>query len=119
MFPRAKALADCVIPAEYGISPDFKLRIGHKIAKELIGKLMVDLDNVKAESFSADQDLIARAAGDAVAGGEPAAAAGVAGSEAEAPAVKGGDDDVQMHGSAAGEEVCCLPFGSARRGRLL
>ena len=63
VFPLAKKLADCVIPAEYGISPDFKLRIGHKIAKELIGKLLLDLDNVKAESFSADEDLRQRSVG--------------------------------------------------------
>jgi Histidine phosphatase superfamily (branch 2) len=102
VFPLAKKLADCVIPAEYGISPDYKVRIGHKIAKELIGKLLLDLDNVKAESFSADQDLMQRAASqkrhsDGLFEGDgPSAAAsradGVAGGEADV--VRGGDDDV-------------------------
>lgn len=45
IFPVAKRLADCVVPAEYGIAPDYKLRIGKKIASELIGKLLADLEN--------------------------------------------------------------------------
>jgi len=45
VFPVAKRLADCVVPAEYGIVPDYKLRIGKKIASELIGKLLADLQN--------------------------------------------------------------------------
>lgn len=49
VFPIAKELADCVIPAEYGINPVHKLRIAKKIAAELIGKLLVDLDNSRAD----------------------------------------------------------------------
>ena len=93
VYPLAKQLADCVIPAEYGITPEFKLRIGHKIAKELIGKLMLDLDNVKAESFSADQDLMARSCevGSGMLRGGDAADNVVRGGD---DVVRGGDNDM-------------------------
>lgn len=52
LFPIAKTLADCVIGAEYGIYPDYKMRIASKIARELIGKLAVDLRNVLQESLA-------------------------------------------------------------------
>jgi hypothetical protein len=103
VFPLAKKLADCVIPAEYGISPDFKLRIGHKIAKELIGKLLLDLDNVKAESFSADEDLMQRSADTP---GLLSGAPDLSGVPAEMEdIVKGSDEDLFLHGQSCGEEV--------------
>lgn len=103
VFPLAKKLADCVIPAEYGISPDFKLRIGHKIAKELIGKLLLDLDNVKAESFSADQDLMQRSA---EVPGLLSGAPDLPGMPPEMrDVVRGGDEDMLLHGQSCGEEV--------------
>ena len=37
----AKQLADAIIPNEYGTDPLGKLRIGSKIATELLGKLLV------------------------------------------------------------------------------
>lgn len=52
LFPIAKKLADCVIGAEYGIYPEYKTRIASKIARELIGKLAVDLSNVLQESLA-------------------------------------------------------------------
>ena len=66
VFPIAKELADCVIPAEYGISAAHKLRIGKKIAAELIGKLLCDLENSRADCEAAALDA---------SGGEPASAA--------------------------------------------
>lgn len=65
VFPIAKELADCVIPAEYGISADHKLRIGKKIAAELIGKLLCDIENSKKDC---------QAAAYAATGGEPVTA---------------------------------------------
>jgi hypothetical protein len=56
VFPIAKELADCVIPAEYGISAPEKLRIAKKIAAELIGKLLVDLDTSRHASEAAAYD---------------------------------------------------------------
>ncbi len=48
----AKLLADVVIPCEYGLDPGGKLRIGSKIANELLGKLMVDLASMREESIA-------------------------------------------------------------------
>ncbi len=48
----AKALADCVIPNEYGIAPDSKTRIGAKICCALLGKLLADLANMREESLA-------------------------------------------------------------------
>ncbi|EFJ51971.1 hypothetical protein VOLCADRAFT_56293 [Volvox carteri f. nagariensis] len=47
----AKLLADVVIPCEYGLDPGGKLRIGSKIANELLGKLLVDLASMREESI--------------------------------------------------------------------
>lgn len=59
VFPIAKELAGCVVPAEYGISAAHKLRIGKKIAAELIGKLLVDLENSRADCDAAAYDATA------------------------------------------------------------
>ncbi|KAG2489657.1 hypothetical protein HYH03_011935 [Edaphochlamys debaryana] len=48
----AKLLADVVIPCEYGLDPGGKLRIGSKIANELLGKLLVDLASMREESMA-------------------------------------------------------------------
>ena len=51
VYATAKALADAVIPNEYGVDPSGKLAIGGKIAAALIGKLLCDLANVRDESL--------------------------------------------------------------------
>ncbi|GFR40431.1 hypothetical protein Agub_g1005 [Astrephomene gubernaculifera] len=48
----AKLLADVVIPCEYGLDAGGKLRIGSKIANELLGKLLVDLASMREESLA-------------------------------------------------------------------
>ncbi|GIL72959.1 hypothetical protein Vretimale_4607 [Volvox reticuliferus] len=48
----AKLLADVVIPCEYGLDSGGKLRIGSKIANELLGKLLVDLASMREESMA-------------------------------------------------------------------
>jgi hypothetical protein len=105
VLPLVKKLADCVIPAEYGITPQYKLQIGQKIAKELVSKLLLDLENVKTESFSADQDLRARTletgrdGEDIVRGSETSLPGGL-----PMETVKGADTDLSLHGGS-GDEV--------------
>ena len=48
----AKMLAEAVIPNEYGINPEQKLRIGSKICNALLGKLLADLGNMRDESLA-------------------------------------------------------------------
>lgn len=48
----AKVLAEAVIPNEYGINPEQKLRIGSKICNALLGKLLADLGNMRDESLA-------------------------------------------------------------------
>ncbi|XP_008807872.2 inositol hexakisphosphate and diphosphoinositol-pentakisphosphate kinase VIP2-like isoform X2 [Phoenix dactylifera] len=62
LFKVAQLLADGVIPNEYGINPKQKLKIGSKIARRLLGKLLIDLHNTREEAidvaelkFSQDQ----------------------------------------------------------------
>ncbi|KAG4958776.1 hypothetical protein JHK87_035409 [Glycine soja] len=45
-------LADGVIPNEYGINPKQKLKIGSKIARRLLGKLLIDLRNTREEAIT-------------------------------------------------------------------
>ncbi|KAK1302474.1 hypothetical protein QJS10_CPB12g00824 [Acorus calamus] len=45
-------LADGVIPNEYGINPKQKLKIGSKIARRLLGKILIDLRNTREEAIS-------------------------------------------------------------------
>ncbi|MED6134114.1 Inositol hexakisphosphate and diphosphoinositol-pentakisphosphate kinase vip2 [Stylosanthes scabra] len=52
LFRVAQALADGVIPNEYGINPEQKLKIGSKIARRLLGKLLIDLRNTREEAIS-------------------------------------------------------------------
>lgn len=47
----AKVLADSVIPNEYGIDPEGKLKIGSKICTVLLGKILSDLQNMREESL--------------------------------------------------------------------
>ncbi|KAH7554028.1 hypothetical protein JRO89_XS12G0098500 [Xanthoceras sorbifolium] len=65
LFKVAQLLADGVIPNEYGINPKQKLKIGskvlklsvelierEKIARRLLGKLLIDLRNTREEAIS-------------------------------------------------------------------
>lgn len=51
LFKIAQLLADGVIPNEYGINPMQKLKIGSKIARRLLGKLLIDLRNTREEAI--------------------------------------------------------------------
>lgn len=52
LFNVAKLLADGVIPNEYGINPKHKLKIGSKIARRLLGKILIDLRNTREEAIN-------------------------------------------------------------------
>nr|XP_011465774.1 PREDICTED: inositol hexakisphosphate and diphosphoinositol-pentakisphosphate kinase 2-like [Fragaria vesca subsp. vesca] len=52
LFKVAQLLADGVIPNEYGINPSQELKIGSKIARPLLGEIMIDLRNTSEEAFS-------------------------------------------------------------------
>ncbi|CAL0299014.1 unnamed protein product [Lupinus luteus] len=52
LFEVAQALADGVIPNEYGINPKQRLKIGSKITRRLLGKLLIDLRNTREEAIS-------------------------------------------------------------------
>ncbi|XXG64213.1 hypothetical protein AAC387_Pa05g2221 [Persea americana] len=52
LFKVAQLLADGVIPNEYGINPKHKLKIGSKIARRLLGKILIDLRNTREEAIS-------------------------------------------------------------------
>jgi inositol hexakisphosphate/diphosphoinositol-pentakisphosphate kinase len=52
LYKVAKKLADGVIPNEYGINPQHKLIIGAKIARRLLGKILIDLRNTREEAIS-------------------------------------------------------------------
>ncbi|TKY50351.1 Inositol hexakisphosphate and diphosphoinositol-pentakisphosphate kinase 2 [Spatholobus suberectus] len=52
LFKVSQMLADGVIPNEYGINPKQKLKIGSKIARRLLGKLLIDLRNTREEAIS-------------------------------------------------------------------
>eukprot|EP01004_Peranema_trichophorum_P010772 NODE_959_length_2221_cov_38.303622_g820_i0.p1 GENE.NODE_959_length_2221_cov_38.303622_g820_i0~~NODE_959_length_2221_cov_38.303622_g820_i0.p1 ORF type:complete len:446 (-),score=85.44 NODE_959_length_2221_cov_38.303622_g820_i0:289-1626(-) len=52
LFEISQSLAHCVIPNEYGTKPETKLHIGSCICSKLLGKLMVDLDNMREESVA-------------------------------------------------------------------
>ncbi|XP_051114666.1 inositol hexakisphosphate and diphosphoinositol-pentakisphosphate kinase VIP2-like isoform X2 [Andrographis paniculata] len=52
LFKVAQLLADGVIPNEYGINPRQKLAIGSKIARRLLGKILIDLRNTREEAIN-------------------------------------------------------------------
>ncbi|KAH0890790.1 hypothetical protein HID58_053219 [Brassica napus] len=52
LFKVAQLLADGVIPNEYGINPQQKLKIGSKVARRLMGKILIDLRNTREEAMS-------------------------------------------------------------------
>lgn len=52
LFKVAQLLADGVIPNEYGINPRQKLKIGSKIARRLLGKILIDLRNTREEAIN-------------------------------------------------------------------
>ena len=47
LYAAARQLASVVVPNEYGVGPDQKLRIGSKIAAELVAKLLTDLASMQ------------------------------------------------------------------------
>ncbi|XP_037414332.1 inositol hexakisphosphate and diphosphoinositol-pentakisphosphate kinase VIP1-like isoform X3 [Triticum dicoccoides] len=49
LFKVSQLLADGVIPNEYGINPKQRLKIGSKIARRLLGKILIDLHNTRRE----------------------------------------------------------------------
>ncbi|GLU11159.1 hypothetical protein SLE2022_279230 [Rubroshorea leprosula] len=55
LFKVAQLLADGVIPNEYGINPTQKLKIGSKIARRLLGKILIDLRNTREEAISVSE----------------------------------------------------------------
>lgn len=55
LFKVAQLLADGVIPNEYGINPKQKLKIGSKIARRLLGKILIDLRNTREEAISVSE----------------------------------------------------------------
>lgn len=52
LFKVTQLLADGVIPNEYGINPKHKLKIGSKIARRLLGKILIDLRNTRQEAIN-------------------------------------------------------------------
>ncbi|KAJ6845063.1 inositol hexakisphosphate and diphosphoinositol-pentakisphosphate kinase 2-like isoform X3 [Iris pallida] len=52
LFKVVQLQADGVIPNEYGINPKQKLKIGSKIARRLLGKILIDLHNTREEAIS-------------------------------------------------------------------
>ncbi|KAJ6421726.1 hypothetical protein OIU84_029001 [Salix udensis] len=52
LFKVSQLLADGVIPNEYGINPKQRLKIGSKIARRLLGKVLIDLRNTREEAIS-------------------------------------------------------------------
>ncbi|KAK9698402.1 hypothetical protein RND81_08G101600 [Saponaria officinalis] len=52
LFKVAQLLADGVIPNEYGINPKQKLKIGSKIARRLLGKILIDLRLTREEAIN-------------------------------------------------------------------
>nr|XP_043615695.1 inositol hexakisphosphate and diphosphoinositol-pentakisphosphate kinase VIP2-like [Erigeron canadensis] len=52
LFKVAQLLADGVIPNEYGVNPKQKLKIGSKIARRLLGKILIDLRNTREEAIN-------------------------------------------------------------------
>ncbi|KAJ6866717.1 inositol hexakisphosphate and diphosphoinositol-pentakisphosphate kinase VIP2-like isoform X4 [Populus alba x Populus x berolinensis] len=52
LFKVSQLLADGVIPNEYGINPKQRLKIGSKIARRLLGKILIDLRNTLEEAIS-------------------------------------------------------------------
>ncbi|KAI4320441.1 hypothetical protein MLD38_033922 [Melastoma candidum] len=51
LFKVARLLADGVIPNEYGINPKQKLKIGSKVARCLLGKILIDMRNTREEAI--------------------------------------------------------------------
>ncbi|GJP71510.1 hypothetical protein CLOP_g2336 [Closterium sp. NIES-67] len=57
LFLLAKEMANGVIPNEYGITPYSKLNIGAKVARRLLGKLLIDLHNTRDEAVAVGQAM--------------------------------------------------------------
>jgi inositol hexakisphosphate/diphosphoinositol-pentakisphosphate kinase len=78
----SRALAEAVVPNEYGVAPCDKLRVGSTIAARLLGKLLADLASMREES-------VATSAGIGGGGAEAEAGIGALG-EKRAPGGGGG-----------------------------
>lgn len=52
LYTTAKALADTVIPNEYGLTAGARLHIGKSICSQLLGKILADMHNMKEESLA-------------------------------------------------------------------
>jgi hypothetical protein len=52
LYADARCAANAVIPNEYGLAPAQRLDIGGKIAAELLGKLLADLESMREESLA-------------------------------------------------------------------
>jgi hypothetical protein len=52
LYGDARCAANAVIPNEYGLAPEQRLDIGGKIAAELLGKLLADLESMREESVA-------------------------------------------------------------------
>jgi hypothetical protein len=57
LYAKARQLAACVVPHEYGLEAEQKLRIGSKIAAELLTKLLMDLASMQVRWKSQDKVL--------------------------------------------------------------
>ncbi|CAI5477356.1 unnamed protein product [Closterium sp. Yama58-4] len=57
LYLLAKEMADGVIPNEYGITPYSKLKIGAKVARRLLGKMLIDLHNTRDEAVAVGQAM--------------------------------------------------------------
>mmetsp|Transcript_39332 Transcript_39332/g.111414 ORF Transcript_39332/g.111414 Transcript_39332/m.111414 type:complete len:1167 (-) Transcript_39332:153-3653(-) len=51
IYDTVQKLATVVIPSEYGITGEYKLKIGSKICSQLLGKILADLQNMREESM--------------------------------------------------------------------
>ncbi|KIY93222.1 inositolhexakisphosphate/diphosphoinositol-pentakisphosphatekinase [Monoraphidium neglectum] len=71
LYAKARQLAACVVPHEYGLEAEQKLRIGSKIAAELLTKLLMDLASMQDESMATaamERDMAAARGGAGSAG---------------------------------------------------
>ncbi|CAI5975842.1 unnamed protein product [Closterium sp. NIES-64] len=57
LYLLAKEMANGVIPNEYGITPYSKLKIGAKVARRLLGKMLIDLHNTRDEAVAVGQAM--------------------------------------------------------------
>ncbi|KAI8468422.1 MAG: histidine phosphatase superfamily-domain-containing protein [Monoraphidium minutum] len=104
LYATSRQLAACVVPHEYGLEADQKLRIGSKIAAELVAKVMMDLASMQEEStVTAAMER------------EMAAARGSGGGRTGRRSVEYGDDAFDSEfGKMSVEDSRMRPFGSSK-----